>query len=375
MPAVPNQPLSAVSFAAPITAATIAASFRLDNSRDLLTADDAQELRTAAAAAALKQKRWTAYDSDDDGFDDDDDDEWDDENAHADADGGDSYDVGGLRQSSKVAASLQASLDTAPGVPAIDPGAQVMPSGKRGSAAADAAIASSGSGGSSSSKNRQPSSLRSATQQPKEHVLDKYANRIDLSLMEAKAATGVTRHTGRDDRATVEQVLDPRTRMILFKLLNAGVIASIHGCVSTGKEANVYHAFTPSGGEVAIKVYKTSILVFKDRDRYVSGEFRFKQGYSKSNPRKMVKLWAEKEMRNLKRLAAAGLPVPPPLLLRMHVLLMDFIGRDGVAAPRLKDAGLSPSKAVGAYGQVVRLMRRMYQQCRLVHADLSEYNM
>lgn len=54
-------------------------------------------------------------------------------------------------------------------------------------------------------------------------------------------------------------------------------------------------------GGLAIKVYKTSILVFKDRDKYVTGEYRFRHGYSKSNPRKMVKLWVEKEMRNLKR--------------------------------------------------------------------------
>lgn len=57
---------------------------------------------------------------------------------------------------------------------------------------------------------------------------------------------------------------------------------------------------------MAVKVFKTSILVFKDRDRYVSGEFRFRTGYSKSNPRKMVKLWAEKEMRNLKRCVQMG---------------------------------------------------------------------
>ncbi len=50
------------------------------------------------------------------------------------------------------------------------------------------------------------------------------------------------------------------------------------------------------------QVYKTSILIFKDRDRYVTGEFRFRRGYSKHNPRKMVRVWAEKEMRNLIRL-------------------------------------------------------------------------
>jgi hypothetical protein len=40
--------------------------------------------------------------------------------------------------------------------------------------------------------------------------------------------------------------------------------------------------------------------------RYVTGDFRFRNGYCRSNPRKMVKVWAEKEMRNLMRLNQAG---------------------------------------------------------------------
>ena len=48
--------------------------------------------------------------------------------------------------------------------------------------------------------------------------------------------------TDKSDRATVEQALDPRTRMILFKMLSREVFSEINGCVSTGKEANVYHA-------------------------------------------------------------------------------------------------------------------------------------
>ena len=38
-----------------------------------------------------------------------------------------------------------------------------------------------------------------------------------------------------------------------------------------------------------LQVYKTSILVFKDRDRYVSGDWRFRNGYCRSNPRKMAR--------------------------------------------------------------------------------------
>ncbi|EEC12579.1 RIO kinase, putative, partial [Ixodes scapularis] len=177
------------------------------------------------------------------------------------------------------------------------------------------------------------------------------------------------------ERATAEQVLDRNTRIILFKLLNKGVVGQINGCVSTGKEANVYHATAADGTDRAIKVYKTSILVFKDRDRYVTGEFRFRNGYCSSNPRKMVRTWAEKEMRNLSRIYAVGLPCPKPVVLRSHVLVMNFVGKDGWPAPKLKDVPMSASKSRELYLDCVVMMRRLFHDCRLVHADLSEYNL
>lgn len=53
---------------------------------------------------------------------------------------------------------------------------------------------------------------------------------------------------------------------------------------------------------------------------------------------------------------------------------MTFVGKDGWAAPRLKDAKLNTSQMRSTYLQCVTLMRRMYHDCKLVHADLSEYN-
>ena len=190
-----------------------------------------------------------------------------------------------------------------------------------------------------------------------------------------KAEASRARNRDKSDRATVEQVLDPRTRMILFKLLSHSTLEEIRGCVSTGKEANVYYATGRDNVGCAVKVYKTSILVFKDRDKYVTGEFRFRHGYARHNPRKMVRVWAEKEMRNLTRLHNAGIPCPQPLLLKSHVLLMSFLGVDGWPSPKLKDARLSEGKARELYYECVLHVRNMYRKCRLVHADLSEYNM
>nr|XP_022314156.1 serine/threonine-protein kinase RIO1-like [Crassostrea virginica] len=227
--------------------------------------------------------------------------------------------------------------------------------------------------------------------QPPEKTLSKFVDKINVEKYEGpvlpNAAASALVHAGRKmdsdrtksrdkkDRATAEQVMDPRTRMILFKFLQRGLIAEINGCISTGKEANVYHATTQNQGDRAIKVYKTSILVFKDRDKYVTGEFRFRHGYCKHNPRKMVRTWAEKEMRNLSRMYQAGLPCPEPIFLKSHVLVMRFIGTDGWPAPLLKDCDISETKARELYLECIHIIRTMYHTCRLIHADLSEFNM
>lgn len=89
----------------------------------------------------------------------------------------------------------------------------------------------------------------------------------------------------------------------------------------------------------------------------------------------MVKVWAEKEMRNYRRIFAARIPTPQPIFLKSHVLLMEFLGKDGWPSPRLKDASLSERHMREAYVQTVLIMRHLYQRCKLVHGDFSEYNL
>ncbi|KAF3857596.1 hypothetical protein F7725_010797 [Dissostichus mawsoni] len=173
----------------------------------------------------------------------------------------------------------------------------------------------------------------------------------------------------KSDRATVEQGWDPRTRMILFKMLNRGVICEINGCISTGRRQTF---ITPARRQERAEPSRSTR---PPSCCSKTGTNMFRHGYCKGNPRKMVRTWAEKEMRNLIRLQTAGIPSPEPLLLRSHVLLMSFIGKDNTPAPLLKNASLSDSKARELYLQVLQNMRTMFQEARLVHADLSEYNM
>lgn len=215
---------------------------------------------------------------------------------------------------------------------------------------------------------------------------------------------GVRAHAGMmeaEKRATHQRVLDQKTQRLLLKVINTGCVDQLHGILKSGKEANVYHAIgnadfiqrskDTADGEgqdtyhkssrqnLAVKIFKTTLSDFKNRVDYVEGDPRYaKVEAKKINDVKLIKLWAEKEWRNLTRIYQAGILCPKPLMLKSHVLVMSFIGSDnghpapqlGQVAPRLSDSALR-----GCYMDVVIAMRQLYQKCNLVHADLSESNL
>jgi len=215
---------------------------------------------------------------------------------------------------------------------------------------------------------------------------NKVYNKIkNFSVKEGKRKNRVQ---DKEDKAVAEQALDPSTRLLLYKLVNGGVLDAVNGVISTGKEAVIMHADGGPGPEdgpedpmnvpkeCAIKVFKTTLNEFKTRDKYIRDDYRFKDRFSKQNPRKIIHMWAEKELHNLNKMSRAGLRVPEVVVLKKHILVMSFIGSDGVPAPKLKDAVASMSRkdVEEAYQQVVEMMVCMYNNCQLVHADLSEYN-
>ena len=69
---------------------------------------------------------------------------------------------------------------------------------------------------------------------------------------------------------------------------------------------------------------------------------------------------------------------PWPYFLKNNVIIMEFIGTESVAAPRLKDAVIGTEDSLEAahlYEECLIMMRNLYQTCKLVHGDLSEYNL
>lgn len=244
---------------------------------------------------------------------------------------------------------------------------------------------------------------------------------------------GGGRVSAKDSRSTSEAVLDESTRLLLFKLIQKGLFDEVNGVFKTGKESNIYHAVKNNPGasseisvediqneshsilsesndeagsvasstthfefensddcrNFAVKVFKTTLNEFSKRISYIKGDHRFaheKHAKSTSNKRKFIAQWVEKEFRNLCRAHAKGLNVPRPILFKDNVLVLEMImessnsekydEKEFLNSPQLKEVTfLSTEKWNDCYAQTMGLVFDLFLKCRLVHADLSEYNL
>jgi RIO kinase 1 len=171
-----------------------------------------------------------------------------------------------------------------------------------------------------------------------------------------------------EERSVFEEVFDRRTLMTLYSLANKRAFSYLNGAISSGKEARVYWGVTDQKKDVAVKIYLTSSSDFKKRSQYVLGDPRFNR-FSRDS-RSVAELWARKEFTNLDQAFNAGVRVPKPQTFLGNVLVMEFIGENGVPSPLL--GGVEVTKK--DYLRIVKDMKLLYNKAKLVHADLSEYN-
>jgi RIO kinase 1 len=178
-------------------------------------------------------------------------------------------------------------------------------------------------------------------------------------------------HDKSKERATVEEVFDQTTRMVVFDMLNSGILYELNGAVSSGKEAKVYWGTTKEGVDLAVKIYLTSSAEFKKgMHKYIEGDPRFKD--VKHDTRSLMAVWAQKEFRNLREADAAKVRVPKPIAVKSNIVVMEFIGAKGVSAPSLKEQ--PPDNPEKVYKIIVTYIKRLYKKAKIVHGDLSEYN-
>ncbi len=173
-----------------------------------------------------------------------------------------------------------------------------------------------------------------------------------------------------EDYEVFDNVFDVPTLMAINDLKDDGVIHQVQGSLAAGKESKVYVATAPDGSLRILKIYLTVSAEFKKRMQYIAGDPRFSD--IKRGSRSLMTAWARKEFKNMQAAHAAGVRVPAPIAVKKNVLVMEFIGdSEGVPAPSLVEL---EEVTLDDYLQVIEQMSILYQKARLVHADLSEYN-
>jgi len=176
---------------------------------------------------------------------------------------------------------------------------------------------------------------------------------------------------------TFEEVWDAQTLMAAYEVMRRLKLKRFAGVVSAGKEARVYRAIGRDGREYAVKIYLTMTAEFrKSIYKYLLGDPRF-QSVDTSNTKKLFFAWARKEFRNLKRMYEAGVPVPKPYLVYQNIVVMEFLGENGVRSPLLHELAdhLDEQEAERLFREAVDAYKRILCCAGLVHADYSEFNL
>lgn len=173
-------------------------------------------------------------------------------------------------------------------------------------------------------------------------------------------------------KRTESEVFDYSTMMTIYKLMNDDKLETIEHAISTGKEAVVFVGTLPNEDYVAVKIYRTSQMIFKSFVRYIEGDPRFDR--IKKSHRHLIYTWAKKEYRNLTTAYKCGVRVPKPLFVRNNVLGMELITYRKIPAPLLYQVELSHKRIEDIHRRVIRYMKLMHQKGKIVHGDLSKFN-
>ncbi len=172
-----------------------------------------------------------------------------------------------------------------------------------------------------------------------------------------------------DQRKLLDQFFDHATLLAVSRLINQGQFDAIDYPISSGKEGGVFRAV--KGPEFrAVKVYRIANTTFRNLPPYAVEELR--REASARNFGGLIFAWTRREHTILHRLQDAGVRAPVPFGHFRNVLVMEFIGSAEGAAPRLRDALVDDPAAL--YEDLVREIGRMVRTAKLVHGDLSPYN-
>ena len=173
----------------------------------------------------------------------------------------------------------------------------------------------------------------------------------------------------KEEFKTWGDVFDQFTKRTVYKLISQGHFEGLESPISIGKESNVFSAIKKDGARVMVKIYRLETCDFNRMNEYIRDDPRYPN--LKGGKRNTIFAWVQREYRNLLKAREANIPVPTPLTFKNNVLVLEFIGDNGMIAPKLKD-GL-PKRPKEFFGMIISNMKKLHK-AGLVHADLSAFN-
>jgi RIO kinase 1 len=164
-------------------------------------------------------------------------------------------------------------------------------------------------------------------------------------------------------------VFDNRTHEAIFKLSKNNIIDTINSPISSGKEAITFLGYlkdTP----LALKIYKVETSNFKNMEKYINGDYRFKR--VSKDKRELFLIWASKEYKNLSLSLRHGVKVPVVIAKEKNIIVMSFVGdKEGIPFPKLSEVNFTFEKV---YPQILENYAKILYGAKLVHADFSAFN-
>ena len=152
--------------------------------------------------------------------------------------------------------------------------------------------------------------------------------------------------------------------LALNALVKAGILGSLGKPLGVGKESDVYDALTQNGERVAVKFHRLGRVSFRQTRRL--------RGYLLNRRHAswlyQSRLAAEREMKALKLVYPCDVSVPKPIAHNRHVVVMGMI--EGECLFRLTEIS-DPEKILD---EILENVKRAYVKARVIHGDLSEFN-
>jgi len=152
--------------------------------------------------------------------------------------------------------------------------------------------------------------------------------------------------------------------LALNALVRRGIVEALGGAVGVGKESDVYDAKGRRGARIALKFHRLGRISFRQTRRtreYVADRAHTSWIYQ-------ARMAATREFASMKRARRFGVPVPSPIGQNRHLVAMSMF--EGSELSRI---GFLPQPAI-TLRRILLKLRLLFCDARLVHGDLSEYN-